>query len=59
MTNVYGKFLNNQKKSFFLFLLNVMMEKINQQDVLIKELTTRVTQQESCDLLKNEDSKCS
>ena len=36
----------------------VMMEKINQQGLLIKQLATRGTQEVSGDLLKPEDGKC-
>ena len=36
----------------------MMMEKIDQQGTLIRELTTRGTEEESDDVLKHEDSKC-
>ena len=35
------------------------MEKIERQESLIKELTTRGSQEESGDMLKRENSKCS
>ena len=53
---LWKKILNNEKTS--LFLLKVMMEKIERQEFLIKELTTRGTEEQSSGVLKRENSKC-
>ena len=37
----------------------MMMEKIEREDALIKELTTMGTEEQSDNVLKHEDSKCS
>ena len=51
-------FLSNQKL-YLIYLLKLMIEKIEQQEALIKELITRGTEEESDNILKREDSKCS
>ena len=40
------------------FLLKVMMDKIERQESLINELTTRGTEEQSDNILMHEGSKC-
>ena len=48
---------NSYEKNVFSFPSKVMMEEIERQDTLIKELT-RGTEEEFGDVLKGDDSKC-
>ena len=50
---------NNPFTIVHYYFLKMVMEKLKSQDILIKQLTTRETEEESGDLLKREDSKCS